>query len=181
MVYLAKHFIGSCLFLCAQRMYLDTLSDHYIMYMQSHYYMLCEFIALPNVLFPTESQQFTANELSDITFSCVATGFPAPFISFLIKGETLNQTNIIMNSEGSSINGRISDQIEILNTTTGRYDVSRMFTLFGVREEDTTDIVCIASASLPGLGVRSDNTSFSLNVNCKLPLTNEISAIVCSK
>ncbi len=56
----------------------------------------------------------------------------------------------------------------IKNNQSNLYEVTRTFTLFNVRESDSVNFACLATADIPITGNRIDNSSFSLIVYRKL-------------
>ena len=123
-------------------------------------------IETPTISTPTDSQQFTVNEQTDITFTCIASGSPAPTISFMYEEMPLNRTD----GRPISLGGPLVDRVMLgreessLNDSTGLYVVTRTLTLFDSVEGDTGNFMCSASADIPGSGVRSANVTFSLLV-----------------
>ena len=129
-------------------------------------FWLTNFVAAPNISFPMDSQQFTVNEQTDITFTCIATGSPAPTISFIYEGQALTRIDGRPMSPGELLVNRVmlGSEASSLNVTTSLYVVTRTLTLFDSLEGDTGNFMCSASADIPGTGVRSANISFSLLV-----------------
>ena len=123
-------------------------------------------IETPTISTPTDSQQFTVNEQADITFTCIASGSPAPTISFIYDGQNLIRTDGRPISLGEPIADRVMlwNESSSLNVSTGLYVVTRTLTLFNSVEGDTGNFLCSASANIPGTGVKSANVSFSLLV-----------------
>ena len=124
------------------------------------------FVAAPNISFPLDSQQFTVNEQTDITFTCTASGSPAPTISFIYEGQNLTR----IDGRPMSLGGPLVDRVMLgseavtRNTMTGLYVVTRNLTLFNAVQEDSVNLHCSASADIPVTGLRFDNVSFSLLV-----------------
>jgi len=110
----------------------------------------------PSVTIPSSSDVFTANERTNITFTCNATGSPAPIISFLYEGMT--QLNPLMNRVN------LGDTLQYTNTLSGLYVVSRTFTLVDAIDEDSANYVCFAAADIPGTGIRNDSVRFQFTV-----------------
>ena len=129
-------------------------------------FCLTNFVAAPNISFPMDSQQFTANELTDITFTCIATGSPSPSISFIYESQALTRIDGRPMSPGELLVNRVmlGSEASSLNHSTGLYVVTRSLTLFNSAEGDTGNFMCSASANISGSGVRSANVSFSLLV-----------------
>ena len=119
-------------------------------------------IETPTISTPTDSQQFTVNEQTDITFTCTASGSPAPTISFMYEGQNLIRTDGRPISLGEPLVDRV--MLGNVNVSTGLYVVTRTLILFNSVEGDTGNFMCSASANIPGTGVRSANVSFSLLV-----------------
>ena len=129
-------------------------------------FWLTIFVAAPNISFPMDSQQFTVNEQTDITFMCTTSGSPAPSISFMHEGQNLTHTDGRPMSLGGPLVNRVmlGSETSSLNVTTGLYVVTRTLTLFDSVEGDTGNFMCSASADIPGSGVRSDNVPYRLLV-----------------
>ena len=123
-------------------------------------------IETPTISTPIDSQQFTVNEQTDITFTCIASGSPAPTISFMYEGQNLIHTDGRPISLGEPLVDRVmlGNESSSLNVSTGLYVVTTTLTLFNSVEGDTGNFMCSASANIPGTGVRSANVSFSLLV-----------------
>ena len=120
----------------------------------------------PMIISPMQSEQFIANEQTDITFTCIAFGFPAPSISFIYDGQTLNRTDDRPALVGVALEGRVKLENEevSLNVSTGLYEVTRTLTLFNAADDDSGSFLCSASANILGSGEISTNVSFSLLV-----------------
>ena len=118
------------------------------------------------ILTPMDSQQFSVNEQTDITFTCTASGSPAPSICFMYEGQTLTHIDGRPMSLEESLVDRVmlGNESSSLNVITSLYVVTRTLTLFNSVEGDTGNFMCSASANIPGTGVRSTNVSFSLLV-----------------
>ena len=129
-------------------------------------FWLTNFVEAPNISFPMDSQQFTVNEQTDITFMCTASGSPAPTISFIYEGQTLTRTDGRPMSLGGPLVDRVMLGSEAVtrNTMTGLYEVTRNLTLFNATEEDSVNLSCSASADILGTGLKIDNVSFNLLV-----------------
>ena len=129
-------------------------------------FWLTNFVDAPNISFPMDSQQFTVNEQTDITFMCTASGSPAPTISFMYEGQNLTRTDGRPMSLGEPLGNRVmlGSETSSLNVSTGLYVVTRTLTLFDSVEGDTGNFMCSTSADIPGSGVRSVNVPFSLLV-----------------
>ena len=138
-----------------------------ILYVELFMSVLCNLcLETPMILTPTESQQLTVNEQTDITFTCIATGSPSPSISFIYEGQALTHIDGRPMSPGEPLVNRVmlGSEASSLNVTTGLYVVTRTLTLFNSVEGDSGNFMCSASANIPGSGVRSANISFSLLV-----------------
>ena len=127
-------------------------------------FWLTIFVEAPNISFPMDSQQFTVNEQTDITFMSTASGSPAPTISFIYEGQTLIRTDGKPISLGGPLASRVMLGSETVarNTMTSLYEVTRNLTLFNAVQEDSVNLICSASVDIPGTGLRFDNVSFSL-------------------
>ena len=114
------------------------------------------------------SQQFSADEYSNINFSCIATGSPAPIISFHYNGQVLNNTQAVFISKASSVYDRavLKNQTVILNEESGLYEVTEVLTVRRITRNDFITITCIASSNLRG-DLSQQESSFHLYVNCK--------------
>ncbi len=128
------------------------------------------FVEQPNITFPMDSYQFTANEETDAIFTCTATGSPAPSISFLYDETALTRTEGRPLTMGGTIPDRVmlSTEHVVMNNESNIYEVSRTLTLFNVGVTDRVNFTCLASSDLPRFGNRSANSSFSLFVYRKL-------------
>ena len=118
------------------------------------------------IISPMESEQFIANEQTDITFTCIASGFPAPSISFIYDGQTLNHTVNKSALVGVALEDRVmlgKEEVS-LNVSTGLYEVTRTLTLFNAADDDSGSFLCSASANISGSGEILTNVSFSLLV-----------------
>ena len=127
----------------------------------------------PNIVTPRETEEFTTNEGTDISFTCSATGSPSPSISFMYEGQSLTRTDGRPTQQvGASIVDRVmlGEEMMTINSTTQLYEVTRVFTLFDVAEGDLVNFKCLASADIPATGIRNDSTLFSLLVHRKLCL-----------
>ena len=129
-------------------------------------FWLTIFVVAPNISFPMDSQEFTVNEQTDITFTYTASGSPVPAISFMYEGQNLIRTDGRPMSLGGPLINRVmlGSEASSLNVTTSLYVVTRTLTLFNSVEGDTGNFMSSASANIPGTGVRSANISFSLLV-----------------
>ena len=118
------------------------------------------------IISPMESEQFMANEQTDITFTCIASGFPAPSISFIYDGQTLDHTDNRLTLVGVALQDRVmvGNEEVSLNVSTGLYEVKRTLTLFNAADDDSGSFLCSASANISGSGEISTNVSFSLLV-----------------
>ena len=130
---------------------------------------------------PAAFQQFSANEQTSITFTCTASGFPAPSLSFLREGVPLNNTKEVgLGSIGLPLANRVQagmeeeeeeEEEEIVLSMEGLSVVTRNLTLFYAEDEDTGNFSCIASVNIPGVGLVSDSVTFHLTVLSKSYLT----------
>ena len=129
-------------------------------------FWLTIFVVAPNISFPMDSQQFTVNEQTDITFTCTASGSPSPTISFIYEDQALTRINGRPMSPGEPLVDRVmlGSAAVTRNTMTGLYEVTRNLTLFNAVQEDSVNLSCSASADIPGTGLLFDNVSFSLLV-----------------
>ncbi len=127
----------------------------------------------PNIVISRETEEFTTNEGTDISFTCTATGSPSPSISFMYEGQSLTRTDGRPTQVGASIVDRVmlGEEMMTINNTTQLYEVTRVFTLFDVAEGDSVNFTCLASADIPGTGTRTDSSLLSLLVYRKLSLS----------
>ena len=95
----------------------------------------------------------------------MATGFPAPSLSFLYEGQLLNRTDGEVGI-GISLAERVQVGSEVVTMVNddGLYVVVRTLTLFNPIDEDTGNFTCTASTDIPGIGIRSDSVTFELTV-----------------
>ena len=123
----------------------------------------------PSITFPTNGQEFFAYEQTDEIFTCMASGYPAPSISFLYKGQLLDNTERIPMSAEETLADRVmlGNDTVIMNILTGLYEVARSLMLFNVVGTDSGDFYCSSSANIPGIGIMSSDVSFSLLIYCK--------------
>ncbi len=122
--------------------------------------------AAPVISSPTDSQLFTTNEQTSFTFTCTATGFPAPTLSFQRDSDPLNRTDGA-DGIGDTIANRVQVGMEVRSAMVdgdGLYTVTRNLTLFAARDEDTGSFSCTASTNIPGNGMQTDMVSFDLTV-----------------
>ena len=113
-----------------------------------------------------DSQQFVTNEQSNFTFTCIATGFPAPSLSFQHGSDPLTRTEGA-EGIGDTITERVQVGVEMVSAmvdANGLYTVTQTLTLFAARDQDTGSFSCTASTTIPGNGVQTDMVSFSLTV-----------------
>ena len=122
--------------------------------------------ASPAISMPNDSQLFTTNEQTNITFTCRASGFPAPSLSFQRGSDNLTRTE-----EESGIGDTIATRVQVggemisaMVDTEGLYTVTRTLTLFAARDQDRGSFSCSASTNIPGSGVGTDLVSFNLTV-----------------
>ena len=84
----------------------------------------------------------------------MASGSPAPFISFLFK-------------DGLSARVILENQIDDFSEADGHYLVTRTITLHTVMHEDSGSITCLASSNISNISnitIPSANTMFNLTV-----------------
>ncbi len=111
---------------------------------------------------PTDSQLFIINEQISFTFTCTATGFPSPTLSFQRGSDPLNRTE----GEGN-IGDTIADRVKVgIKVVSAMLDdtVTQNLTLFAARDEDTGSFSCTSSTNIPGNGMQTDMVSFNLTV-----------------
>ena len=120
----------------------------------------------PNITDPVDSQQFSTNELTNITFNCTALGFPVPSILFSYEEQNLTRTEGRPDGEDLPLVDRVQvgmEEVQLM-TSTGLYEVTRTLTLFDADGADSGVFNCSAVADIPEHGVISDSVSFSLTV-----------------
>ena len=136
--------------------------------------MICGFlnacVELPTITSPVNGTQLTTNEETDITFTCIATGLPAPSISFSYEGQAITGDPRPMTSDPT-----VLDRVSLGNETTsmrssGLIEVTRTLTLSNAAGEDSGEFMCNASVDMPGIVVGSTTVSFSLLVYRKLDM-----------
>ncbi len=120
----------------------------------------------PIVTSPMDSDVFTTNEQTDITFTCNATGSPMPIISFFYDGTELTRDQGRPASMEDLLMNRVmlGSPLSSLNPMTDLYEVSRTLTLFNAVDGDSGAFVCSATADIPGSGMRADSVMFNLTV-----------------
>ena len=124
---------------------------------------------------PMDFDLFITNEQTDISFTCTASGSPAPTISFMYEGMPLNRTDGRPMSLGGALMDRVmvGSEMASLNSSTGLYMVSQSLTLFDAVDEDSGNFICSANADIPGTGMRIDSVIFNLTVYGKLYLVEK--------
>ena len=135
-------------------------------HLTSHLNHYSSLTASPDISMPTDSQQFTTNEQTNITFTCRASGFPAPSLSFQRGSDPLTRTD-----GESGIGDTTADRVQVgeevvspMVDADGVYTVTRTLTLFAAQDQDTGSFSCSASTTIPGIGVETDMVSFDLTV-----------------
>ncbi len=106
------------------------------------------------------------NEQTSFIFTCTATGFPAPTLSFQRGSDPLTRTEG-EDGIGDTIADRVQVGIEVVSAmldADGLYTVTRNITLFAARDQDTGNFSCTASTNIPGNGMQTDMVSFDLTV-----------------
>ena len=93
------------------------------------------------------AKSFFAYEQTDEIFTCMASGYPAPSISFLYKGQLLDNTERIPMSAGEALADRVmlGNDTVIMNTLTGLYEVAIRLMLFDVVGNDSGNFNCLSS------------------------------------
>ena len=111
--------------------------------------LLCIFPVTPEVtsVYPDPNQlNYTVNMGDTVTFECVATGIPAPSITWLRNGMELNNTVDCRVAENPR--DVISVQDETGETV---FQSTRTLTLNGTEDDDSGDYECMASNdAMPG-------------------------------
>ena len=115
--------------------------------------------AAPSISSPTEAQRFQTNEQTNIAFTCMASGLPAPSLSFQYEGDVLNCTDGVM-----GIGEMLVDRVQVGTEMMVLNGVTRILTLFNAVDGDTGNFTCSASANIPDIGTRTDIVTFELTV-----------------
>ena len=89
---------------------------------------------IPEIIFPGEGFSYTVNEFQPIAFVCVATGIPAPTISWYRNGVIFNETT----------NNRISISPPIETQPNDIFSVLRTLTIDPTRDSDSDTYTCVA-------------------------------------
>ena len=123
------------------------------------------FTERPRIVYPSDEQIFIVHEQTEITLTCIATGSPAPSISFFYKNKNVDDDDVF------------DDRVMLGNESTftnssGLYVVIRNFTLTNSMDEDSGIIVCSVSADIPSTGRMVANTSITLTVYGKIQSIN---------
>ena len=153
-------------------MYYPLLGGSFARFMQIqplNFTSLCDIFlaASPTISMPTDAQQFTADEMTDVNFTCTASGSPAPSLSFQREGLELNNTEQSqVGAPGDPLPQRVllGEEVESGLNGDGLFVVSRTLTLADAEDGDTGSFTCTASTIIPGLGERSDTVSFNLTI-----------------
>ena len=90
--------------------------------------------------------------------TCIATGSPAPSITFFYKNQNVSQVDVLGDRDV------LGSEESVFNSSNGLYRVTRTFTLTNSMDEDTGIIVCSASACIPSAGQMIANISLNLTV-----------------
>ena len=94
------------------------------------------------------------NETMDITISCMATGLPAPTISFWRGSDQLGSSRFMRGIDSAVMLGD------------GRYQVTAMLILTNATDEDTGTVTCQAINTVEELNqTMMDIATFNLTVN----------------
>ena len=102
---------------------------------------------------PSDSQEFTVHEQMNITITCVASGLPAPTLSFFRGTEMITNSGRIQLVDGKEVTG-----------TGGLSTVSVSFTLSNAEDADSGEFSCVASTDIPGIGSLADTVNFNVTV-----------------
>ena len=116
------------------------------------------FTERPSIVFPRDQQEFIVHEQRNTTLTCIATGSPAPSISFFYKNQNVSQVDVLGDRD------MLGSEESVFNSSNGLYRVTRTFTLTNSMDEDSGSIVCSASADIPSVGRIVANTSITLTV-----------------
>ena len=121
------------------------------------------FVETPTIASHTSGARFSTNDGTDITFTCLADGVPAPSISFSYKGQAITGDPRPMTSNSTVLDRFFLHNETVSMMSSGVLRVSRMLTLYDVVPEDAGMFVCFASVNVPGI-MASTNESFILRV-----------------
>ena len=103
----------------------------------------------------TSVMNYTVNETEMVTFRCVATGIPAPSITWLRNGTELNDTDPRITFNDASPMMLTDDEREVV------YMVARTLTLQMTEDGDSGSYECfVSNNATPG----EDSSSFELVV-----------------
>ena len=124
------------------------------------------YVGTPSIIHPINFTKYSVDEQTNITFTCTTTGTPVPSISFWYNGHVFNHTG----GESATYGGALADRVKLgnelvsLNSSTHLYLVTQSLTLFNAVDTDSGNYLCLSSAGIPGIGMRSDSVTFSLIV-----------------
>ena len=135
-------------------------------------YFSLKYVETPSVIYPANLTSYAVNEKKDITFTCTATGIPVPSISFWYNGHELNNTGEGLTTLGWALADRVmlGNETVFLNSSTHLYVVTQSLALFNAVDTASGNYLCLSSADIPGIGLRSANVTFSLTVYCEFYL-----------
>ena len=95
----------------------------------------------------------------------MASGLPAPSLSFQYEGDVLNRTDGMMGIGEMLVDRvQVGTEMMVLNSDNSVYDVTRTLTLFNAVDGDTGNFTCSASVNIPDIGMRMDTVTFELTV-----------------
>ena len=115
----------------------------------------------PSIVSPRDQQEFIVHEQRNITLTCIATGSPAPSISFF-KNQNVSQVDVLGDRD------MLGGEESVFYSSNGLYMVARNFTLTNSMDEDSGNIVCSASANIPSAGQMIASISLNLTEYGKL-------------
>ena len=119
----------------------------------------------PSIVSPRDQQEFIVHEQRNTTLTCIATGSPAPSISFFYKNKNVDDDYVF---DDRVMLGNES----MFTNSSGLYMVIRNFKLTNSMDEDSGSIVCSASADIPSVGRMVANKSLNLTVYGKIQSIN---------
>ena len=100
------------------------------------------------------NDEFQVTETMDLTFFCIATGLPAPIISYLKESDQLGSSRYIRGTDSTVLLGD------------GIYQVMGILILTNATDENTGNVTCQATNTVRELNqTRMDSTTVNLVVN----------------
>ena len=115
----------------------------------------------PSIVSPRDQQEFIVHEQRDITLTSIATGSPAPSISFF-KYQNVSQVDVLGDRN------MLGEEESVFYSLNGLYMVTRNFTLTNSMDEDSGSIVCSAHADIHYAGQMIASISLNITIYGKL-------------